>query len=49
MSWFRDLKSILETHKVAYILEAPLGDLPNTALETDRIVREVKAEISSYV
>ena len=49
VSWFRDLKSILETHKVAYILEAPLGDLPNTASDIERIVHEVKVEISSYV
>ena len=50
VSWFRNLKSILNAHKVAYILEAPLGDQPaNTASETDRFVHEVKVEISSYV
>ena len=50
MSWFRNLKSLLRTHKVAYVLEDTLGDRPiNTASEDVKNIYETKAEISSYV
>ena len=50
MSWFRNLRILLISHKVAYVLEAAIGDQPaDTASDDEKKVYQSKVEISSYV
>ena len=50
MSWFRNLRILLTPHKVAYVLEAAIGDAPaDDASEDDKKVYQSKSEDSSFV
>ena len=50
MSWFRNLRILLTPHKVAYVIEAALGDPPaDDASEDDKKVYQTKSEDSSFV
>ena len=50
MSWFRNLRILLTPHKMAYILEAAIGDKPaDSACEDDKRVYQSKEEDSAFV
>ena len=48
MSWFRNLRILLTPHKVAYVIEAALGDPPaDDASDDEKKVYQTKSEDSS--
>jgi len=50
MSWFRNLRILLTPHKMAYVLEAAIGDKPaDSATEDDKKVYQSKSEDSAFV
>ena len=50
MSWFRNLRILLTPHKVAYVLEAAIGDPPAiTASEDEKKVYLTKVDDSAFV
>jgi len=50
MSWFRNLRILLTPHKVAYVIEAALGDPPaDDASDDEKKVYQTKSEDSSFV
>ena len=50
MAWFRTLRILLTPHKMAYVLEAPIGDAPtDTATEDDKKVYQSKLEDSAFL
>ena len=50
MSWFRNLRILLTPHKVAYVIEAAIGDKPaDDASEDDKKVYASKMDDSSFV